>query len=163
MTTTTTRANKITIQRIPPQFEARKLEELVAAAKHRYSNSPQNCIIVKSSTDKQFFQAISDHLSQGYELSPFPINYAPLNYNTHLIKSPELQTIDLAKIEVDIKAQYIESLEAEHVCYKELLLAQLLQSEQAKVDRKAEEAKEKLIHELQKQVDATYTPLTIPE
>lgn len=161
--TTTTQANKISIKGIPPKFEARKLEELMAAAKHSYSSSLQKCIIVKSSTDKQFFQAISDHLSQGYELSPFPINYAPLNYNTHLIKSPKLQAIDLAQIEVDVKAKYIESLEAEHVRYKELLLAQLLQSEQTKAAKKAEQAKEKLLLELKKQVEATYTPLQIPE
>lgn len=161
--TTTTQANKIRIQGIPPQFEASKLEELVTAAKHHYSDSPQNCIVVKSSTDKQFFQAISDHLSQGYELSPFPINYAPLSYNTHLIKSPELQAIDLAQIEVDVKAKYIESLEAEHVRYKELLLAQLLQSEQTKAAKKAEQAQAKLLAELQAQVDATYTPLAIPK
>lgn len=163
MTTTTIQASKIRIQGIPPQFEASELEALTATAKRHYSNSPQNCIVVKSSTDKEFFQAISDHLSQGYELSPFPINYAPLNYNTHLVKSPELQAIDLAQIEVDVKAKYIKLLEAEHIRYKELLLAQLLQSEQAKADRKAEQAKEKLIHELQKQVDATYTPLMIPK
>ena len=96
-------------------------------------------------------------------MSAFPLNLGPINFNCHLIKSPELQATDLAQIEVDVKAKYVESLESEHVRHKELLLAQLIQTEDLKAAKKAEQAKEKLLLELKKQVEATYTPLVIPK
>jgi len=159
----TTKVEKITIKGIPPKFEASKLEELMATAKHHYKNSPQSCIVVRSDIDKEFLQLVADNLNQGCAISPYPLNLGPINFNCHLIKSPELQAVDLVQIEANVKAQYIESLKAEHVKHKELLLAQLIQTEELKAAKKAEQAKEKLLLELKKQVDATYTPLTIPE
>ena len=159
----TVKVEKIRISGVPPQYDQVKLDELVTAAQHHYRNSPQNCIVVKASIDKEFFQTISDHLKDGFQLSPFPINYAPLNYNMRLVKSPALQEIDLAQLEVDVKAEYVQFLEAEHVRYKDLLLTQLIQGEQLKAAKKAEQAQEKLLAELQAQVAATFTPLQIPE
>ena len=159
----TTKVEKITIEGIPPQFEASKLEELVVAAKHLYKNSPQCCIVVRSDIDKEFLKLVADNLNKGCAISPYPLNLGPINFNCHLIKSPELQAIDLAQMEVDVKAQYIESLESEHVRHKELLLAQLIQTEELKAAKKAEQAKEKLLLELKRQVEATYTHLAIPK
>ena len=87
----------------------------------------------------------------------------PINFNCHLIKSQTHQDSDLAQLEVDVKAEYVEFLEAEHVRYKDLLLAQLLQAEELKAAKKAEQAQAKLLAELQAQVAATFTPLQIPE
>ena len=159
----TTKVEKITIKGVPPQYDPSRLEELVTAAKQHYKNSTQCCIVVRSGIGKEFLQLVADNLNQGYAIASYPVNLGPLDFNCHLIKSPELQATDLAQIEVDVKAKYIESLESEHVRHKELLLAQLIQTEDLKATKKAEQAKEKLLLELKKQVEATYTPLVIPK
>ncbi|WP_413052483.1 hypothetical protein [Pseudomonas bubulae] len=159
----TAKVEKITIKGVPPQYDPSRLEELVTAAKQHYMNSTQCCIVVRSGIGKEFLQLVADNLNQGCTISPYPLNLGPINFNCHLIKSPELQAIDLAQNEVDVKAQYIKSLESEHVRHKELLLAQLIQTEELKAAKKAEQAKEKLLLELKRQVEATYTPLAIPK
>ena len=159
----TTKVEKITIKGVPPQYDPSRLEELVTAAKQHYKNSTQCCIVVRSGIGKEFLQLVADNLNQGCTISPYPLNLGPINFNCHLIKSPPLQATDLAQIEVDVKAKYVESLESEHLRYKELLLAQLLQAEELKAAKKAEQAQAKLLAELQAQVAATFTPLAIPK
>ena len=159
----TAKVERITIKGVPPQYDPSRLEELVTAAKQHYMNSTQCCIVIRSGIGKEFLQLVADNLNQGCTMSAFPLNLGPINFNCHLIKSPELQATDLAQIEVDVKAKYVESLESEHVRHKELLLAQLIQTEDLKAAKKAEQAKEKLLLELKKQVEATYTPLVIPK
>lgn len=155
--------NKITIQGTAPRFEQGKLEALVAEAKHKYSNSPKNCIVVRSDTARDFIQLVADKLNEGYTFSLYPLNLGPLNFNCHLIKSPAHQETDLIQLEVDVKAEYVEFLEAERVHYKDLLLQQLLQAEELKKLKEAETAKAKLLTKLQKEVDATFEPLQVPE
>jgi len=155
--------HKITIQGTAPKYDPNQLTQLVAEAKHKYSNSPKNCIVVRSDIDREFLQMVADKLNQGYALSPYPLNLWPINFNCHLIKSQTHQDSDLAQLEVDVKAEYVEFLEAEHVRYKDLLLAQLLQAEELKAAKRAEQAQAKLLAELQAQVAATFTPLQIPE
>lgn len=155
--------HNITIQGTAPKYDPNQLAQLVAEAKHKYSNSPRNCIVVRSDTVRDFIQSVADKLNQGYTLSQYPFNLGPLNFNCHLIKSPAHQDSDLAQIEVETKVDYVAFLEAEHIRYKELLLAQLLQAEELKAAKKAEQAQAKLLSELQAQVAATFTPLQIPE
>ena len=159
----TAKVEKITIKGVPPQYDPSRLEELVTAAKQHYKNSTQCCIIVRSGIGKEFLQLVADNLNQGCTMSAFPLNLGPINFNCHLIKSPELQTTDLAQIEVDVKAKYVESLKSEHVRHKELLLAQLIQAEELKALKEAETAKAKLMTKLRKEVDATFSPLQVPE
>lgn len=159
----TAKVEKITIKGVPPQYDPSRLEELVTAAKQHYKNSTQCCIVVRSEIGKEFLQLVADKLNQGYSLSPFPLNLGPINFNCHLIKSQTHQDSDLAQLEVETKAEYVEFLEAERVRYKELLLAQLLQGEELKTLKEAEAAKEKLLTKLQKEVDATFLPLQVPE
>lgn len=155
--------HKITIQGTAPKYDPNQLTQLVAEAKHKYSNSPKNCIVVRSDIDREFLQMVADKLNQGYALSQYPLNLGPINFNCHLIKSQTHQDSDLAQLEVDVKAEYVTFLEAEHARYKDLLLAQLLQAEELKAAKKAEQAQAKLLAELQAQVAATFTPLTIPK
>ena len=155
--------NKITIQGTAPKYDPSRLDALVASAKHKYMNSPQNCIVVRSDTARDFIQLVAEKLNQGYAFSPYPLNLGPLNFNCHLIKSPAHQETDLIQLEVDVKAEYVEFLEAERVLYKDLLLQQLLQAEELKKLKEAETAKAKLLTKLQKEVDETFAPLQVPE
>ena len=155
--------HKITIQGTAPKYDPNQLTQLVAEAKHKYSNSPKNCIVVRSDIDREFLQMVADKLNQGYAFSPYPLNLGPINFNCHLIKSQAHQDSDLAQLEVNVKAEYVEFLEAEHVRCKDLLLAQLLQAEELKALKEAETAKAKLMTKLRKEVDATFSPLQVPE
>ena len=86
----------------------------------------------------------------------------PTSYSALMRKPVELQVDDLAKIDSEVKANYIKELEAEHASYKELLTKQLLQKEEVKRQKAENDVQAKLLAKVKAEVDACYT-LVIPD
>lgn len=158
-----TTANKTTIQGAPAQFELAALKQRQESFKSAYRKTSQSCVLVRGTTPNQFLQVVINKANEGFTLSDYPTNFTPLNYSILMKKPEHLQAIDLLQIDSNIKAKYIAELELNHATYKANLLQQLIETEEAKQAKKAEAARDKMMVELQRQVDACYTPLVFPE
>ncbi|MCY1180797.1 hypothetical protein D9M73_212660 [compost metagenome] len=88
--------------------------------------------------------------------------HAPLDHSVYMVKPLAVQQADIEEIKAEVKAEYIEWLEKEHTRYKDLLRQQLIQSQQEKESKAAEQAAAKKLAEIEKQVQACYKPLEIP-
>ncbi|XKU39343.1 hypothetical protein BG51_16025 [Pseudomonas [fluorescens] ATCC 17400] len=79
-----------------------------------------------------------------------------------MIKPEEKQKIDIDEIRVLSKAEYVEFLQGEHVRYQDLLRQQLIQAAEAKEQKALDDARNKRLLEIDKEVSDTYSPLVIP-
>jgi len=73
------------------------------------------------------------------------------------------QQADIDEIKKDVKAEYVAHLEAERARYQELLRQQLIQTQQEKEMKTQQEKEAKQLAAIERQVQACYKPLEIPE
>lgn len=157
-------STKITsIQGIPATFDANELERRQQQHKFAYQQTQQCCGIIRGTIPQLFLQAVSDKLAEGYSFSKYPISMEPLNYSAYLVKPPAMQEVDISIIHNEVRLAYKVELEANHAKYQNLLLEQLIQSEEQKQVKAASAAKEKLLARLQKEVADCYAPLVFPD
>ena len=158
-------STKITsIQGAPAKFVANELHRRQQQSQYAYTQTSQCCELVRAASPFNFLSVIAEKTNAGYELSSkYPISMESLNYSAHLVKPPAMQEADIAIINNDVRAAYKVELEANHAKYQNLLLEQLIQSEEQKQVKAASAAKEKLLARLQKEVADCYAPLVFPD
>jgi hypothetical protein len=156
--------SNIVIHGTPRKYDATELKQLQEDYHAKYRQSAQCLEIVQADFPYEFITAIIENSKLGYELSKWsPIRTLSLDYSASMIKPPELQKIDLAVIDADVKAQYIKELEAERQLYRDLLTQQLLEKALDKEAKKAEDAHKKLMANISAEVDSVFTELFIPD
>lgn len=158
----TTKTDKIVIKGSPSKFDAAELLRRQKQYHHAFKETTQSCITVRGAHTNQFLQEVIEHAILGYTLTDYPASLEPTSYSVLMRKPVELQVDDLAKIDFEVKANYIKELEAEHASYKELLTKQLLQKEEVKRQKAENDVQAKLLAKVKAEVDACYT-LVIPD
>ena len=93
----------------------------------------------------------------------YPVNLDPLDYSCHLVKPASMQDEDIAVIKVKVKEEYAEWLQSEHTRYKDLLRQQLIQTQKEKEAKALRDKEAKQLADIEKQVQACYSPLQIPD
>ncbi|MNN84317.1 hypothetical protein D3C81_2014660 [compost metagenome] len=79
------------------------------------------------------------------------------------MKKPEsVQAIDLEAIDAQVKQSYVAWLESENEDYRQRLKNQLIQAAELKEAKKLADKQAKLLADIEREVAATFTPLTIP-
>lgn len=155
---------KIAIKGIPPQWDQAEYESRVANWVHAYKSTTKSMELVRSPLPHDLLQQVIDKANEGYKLTrSHPVSLAPLNNSVWMMKPIAMQEEDIANIRMEQKEKYIVHLESERARYEEQLRQQLIQAREEK-DRKAvEQAKAKQMAEIEKEVQACYRPLVIPE
>ena len=155
---------KIKINGIPPQYDGAELERRVADWVKVYKQTEQSMELVSASLGHEFLQLVIDKANQGYTITHTKrLNHAELYHATYMVKPPAMQEEDIANIRAEQKAKYVAHLQAEHTRYQEMLRRQLVQAQEEKERKVAEQAKAKQMAAIEKQVSECYTPLVIPE
>lgn len=156
--------DKIVIKGVPPQWNNTEYERRVEEWTHAYRSTEQSMTLVRASLEHDFLQAVIDKAQQGYTITPNKrVMHSNLDHCVFMVKPLAEQEADIAKVKMEVKADYVAWLEKEHTRYKDLLRQQLIQSQQEKEAKAAEQAKAKQMAAIEKQVIECYTPLVIPE
>lgn len=156
--------DKIVVKGAPPQYDDAELESRVANWVHAYKNTTQSMELVRSPLPHDLLQQVIDKASEGYTLAPsHPVNLAPLNNSCWMVKPIAMQEKDIANIRMEQKQKYIAHLQAERERYQNLLRQQLLQAKSEKEARAAELAEAKKLEAIEREVQACFKPLEIPE
>jgi hypothetical protein len=163
MTTTANNKPKITIQGVLPQFDESELKHRQQAYHSMYLQTSQCMEQVRATIPYDFLTKVAEKVMQGYVIAlKQPITTLPLDYSAYLVKPPELQQADLIVMDEQLKQEYIAEIETKRAAFKQQLKQQLLQKaesdEQAKIDNK----RAKLLADIEKEVENTFTPLVIP-
>lgn len=155
---------KVIIKGIPPQYDDAELESRVANWVHAYKSTTQSMELVRSPLPHDLLQQVIDKANEGYMLArSHPVSIAPLNNSVWMVKPIAMQEEDIANIRIEQKEKYIADLQAERERYLGLLRQQLLQAKNEKEARAAELAEAKKLEEIEREVQACYKPLVIPE
>ena len=155
---------KIKISGTPPQWSQSEYDRRVEGWVNAYRGTERSMELVRASLEHEFLQAVIDKASQGYRITPIKrVMHVPLDHSVYMVKPLAVQQADIEEIKAEVKAEYIEWLEKEHTRYQDLLRQQLIQSQQEKEGKAAEQAAAKKLAEIEKQVQACYKPLEIPE
>lgn len=155
--------NKVSIHGVPRKFDEDELKQLQEDYHAIYKQSAQCLEFVQADFPYELIATIIEKSKLGYELCKWsPIRTLSLDYSASMIKPEELQKIDLAVIDADVKAQYVKELEVEREKYRQLLTEQLLQKAELAEAKKIADKKAKMLSEIQKEVDAVFTELVIP-
>jgi hypothetical protein len=156
--------HRITIQGTTPKFDATVLQQLTEARHSAYDQTDECTALVRGEIPIQFLSNLIDHHTKGYTLrTNYPVSIGLGSYSCRMEKPESIQTADKIGLAAQVKLDYIAWLESEHERYKQLLTAQLLQASELKEAEKIEKAKAKLLADIQKEVDATFSDLVIPE
>lgn len=154
----------IKISGTPRQFDENELKARQAKHHHMYRETSACTQLIRGGHPLDLFQRVVTAAKSGLEIATkYPISLEPTAYSLYMMKSVEEQASDLAAIDVEVRAAYIEELKLEHADYKERLYQQLVEAEDAKQAARAQAAKDKIYADLKKQSENCYTPLQIPE
>lgn len=156
--------DKIKISGAPPQYDDAELESRVANWVHAYRNTTQSMELVRSPLPHDLLQQVIDKANDGYTLAgSHMVSLAPLNNSCWMVKPLAMQEEDIANIRIEQKEKYIADLQAERERYLSLLRQQLIQAKNDKEARAAELAEAKKLEEIEREVQACFKALDIPE
>lgn len=156
--------DKIVIKGVPPQWDQAEYERRVEEWTNVYRGTERSMELVRASLEHDFLKAIIDKAQQGYIITPNKrVMHSPLDHSVFMVKPLAEQEADIAEIRKNVKTEYIEWLEKERTRYQELLRQQLIQAQEEKEAKAAEQAKAKQMAAIEKQVTECYAPLVIPE
>ncbi|NLT89221.1 MAG: hypothetical protein GXW93_15250 [Pseudomonas lactis] len=155
--------SKITIKGVPPKWDDAEFEARVDGWVNVYRGTTQCMEHVRSPLPHDFLELVASKVAEGYTVARNQaVTHEAFNHSCWMIK-PELhQQKDVDDIRIRLKTEYVEFLQAEHVRYQDLLRQQLIQAQEAKEQQKADDARNKRLLEIDKEVSDTYSPLVIP-
>lgn len=154
---------KIVIKGVPPAWNDTEFETRVDGWVNVYRGTTQCMENVRSPLPHDFLELIALKVAEGYTVARNQaITNEALNYACWMIKPLLHQQKDIDDIRIRVKAEYVEFLQAEHVRYQDLLRQQLIQAAEAKEQKKIDDARNKRMLEIDKEVSDTYSPLVIP-
>lgn len=155
---------KVKITGVPPQWDEAEYERRVADWVRVYRGTEKSMELVSASLGHEFLQAVINKANQGYTIAPSKrLNHGELHHSTYMVKPLAMQEEDIAKIRAEQKQKYIEHLQAERAKYEDKLRQQLIQAAMAKELKARQDKQVKQLAEIEKQVQACYTPLQIPD
>lgn len=157
-------AEKIKISGTPPHWNQAEYDRRVEEWINVYRGTERSMTLVRASLEHDFLQAVIDKAQQGYTItSNKRVMHSPLDHSVYMVKPLAVQQVDIEEIKKDVKAEYVEWLEAERTRYQDLLREQLIQTHQDRELKALEEKQAKQMAAIEKQVSECYTPLVIPE
>jgi len=155
---------KIKIAGIPPQWDQAEYDRRLESWVHAYRHTENSMELVSASLGHEFLQAVIDKAQAGYTITHTKrLVHAELYHSTYMVKPLEMQEQDIEAIKAKVKSEYVEWLESEHARYQNLLREQLVQAQEEKERKAAEQLKAKQMAAIEKQVSECYTQLVIPE
>lgn len=153
-----------TIHGVPRQYNETELKGLQENRRTLYKNSTDCKIKLKGSYELDLLRKLESHINSGYRVcQKLPHELSSPHFSVWMIKPDPEQEVDLAALDVEVKAAYIAELEVEHENYKQRLYEQLVEAEERKQAAKAQAAKDKVLAALRQEAESTYTPLTLPD
>ncbi|WP_139202099.1 hypothetical protein [Pseudomonas sp. NFACC25] len=154
---------KITISGIPPKWSDAEFETRVDGWVNVYKGTTQCMEVVRTPLPHDFLELVATKVSEGYTVARNQgITIAQLDHQCWMVKPLSHQQKDIDDIRTRVKSEYVEFLEAEHVRYQNLLRQQLIQAADAKEQKRIDDARNKRMSEIDKEVSNTFSPLVIP-
>ncbi|WP_338505909.1 hypothetical protein [Pseudomonas poae] len=154
---------KITINGVPPKWSDAEFETRVEGWIKVYKGTTQCMEVVRAPLPHDFLELVALKVSEGYTVARSQgVTIAQLDHQCWLVKPLIHQQKDIDDIRVRVKAEYVEFLQAEHARYQDLLRQQLIQAAEAKEQKRLDDARNKRLLEIDKEVSDTYSPLVIP-
>lgn len=155
--------DKIKISGVPPKWDDAEFEVRLQGWVNVYRGTTQCMEFVRSPLTHDFLELVALKVSEGYTVARNQgVTHESLNHSCWMIKPDDTQQKDIDDIRIRIKAEYVEFLQGEHVRYQDLLRQQLIQAAEAKEQKKLDDARNKRLLEIDKEVSDTYSPLVIP-
>lgn len=155
---------KIKIVGAPPKWNDAEFERRLDDAVKLYKLTTQSKQGVYAPLPHDFLILVAAKVAEGYTIDR---NHAvvtdPLHYSCMLVKPEHLQAQDIEELKVKVKEEYVAWLESERARYQDLLRLQLIQTQQEKDAKALRDKEAKQLAEIEKQVQACYTPLEIPD
>jgi len=155
---------KISIKGAPPAWDDEEYLRRLDMEIHMYRNTSACLEMVRAPLEFQFLNLVIEKAQRGYKVSPrYPVDHGQLSHTVWMSKPDDVENADINQIKQKVKDEYIAHLQSEHQRYQDLLREQLLAAvnDKARVQREREEAKK--LDAINKEVEACYSPLVIPE
>lgn len=155
--------SRTTIQGTIPKFVQAELEVRQNGFQSMYEQTSQCMELVHENIPYAFLNSIVEKVKLGYVISQKqPITTLPLDYSAYLIKPPEQQALDLQLINERVKLEYIAELEIKRAEFKELVKQQLLEKAELDEQKKIDDKRNKLLAEVEKEVNDAFGDLVLP-
>lgn len=154
---------KIVINGVPPAWSDAEFETRVDGWVNVYRGTTQCLEHVRSPLPHNFLELVASKVAEGYTVARNQaVTHESLNHSCWMIKPDDKQQKDIDDIRIRVKAEYVEFLQGEHVRYQDLLRQQLIQAAEAKEQKRIDDARNKRMSEIDKEVSNTFSPLVIP-
>lgn len=154
---------RITVKGVPPKWDNSEFDARVDSWVNVYRGTTQCMVLVRSPLPHDFLELVASKVSEGYTVARNQdVTHEALNHSCWMIKPDNKQQKDIDDIRVRVKAEYVEFLQGEHVRYQDLLRQQLIQAAEAKEQKKIDDARNKRMSEIDKEVSNTFSLLVIP-
>lgn len=156
--------DKVTIKGVPPAWDNNVFESKLESWIKVYRGTEQSMELVKACFEHELLQKVIDKSSEGYTVATNKrVHHSELDHSVWMIKPYDQQVADIEIIRIKVKAEYVAQLEGERKKYEGLLRQQLIQAQEEKDRKLAEQAKAKQLAAIEKQVRECYAPLAIPD
>lgn len=157
-------SKNVTIQGVPPAWEDLEYQRRLILELHRYRNTRDCMELIHTALEYDFLNLVIEKHNQGYRLSKhYSASHDQLSHAIYMTKPDDQQQTDIANLKEKVKVEYVEYLHAQHDKYKELLRKQLLQAQEEKERKAAEQAQAKRLAAIDKEVADCFGELVVPE
>ncbi|MGY2441913.1 hypothetical protein [Pseudomonas sp. SDO52101_S400] len=154
---------KIVVSGAPPKWNDAEFEARVDGWVNVYRGTTKCMELVRSPLPHDFLESVASKVAEGYTVARDQrVTHEALNHSCWMRKPDEKQKRDIDDIRIRVKSEYVEFLQGEYVRYQDLLRQQLIQAAEAKEQKKIDDARNKRMSEIDKEVNNTFSPLVIP-
>lgn len=153
-----------TIKGVPPAWSDVEYNRRLHIRHHAYSNTRECTEFVTHALEHEWLKLVAQKVSEGYTIDRvWPIHHAQLTHSTYLVKPAAVQAQEKEALKAEVKAAYIEHLQAQLDQYKAKLAKQLLEAAETKERQKQEREEAKRKASAEKEADECFGDLVIPD
>lgn len=160
----TNKLSSTTIHGTPPAWNDAEFNRRLRIGIHAYENTSECTVMVSHALEHEWLKLVAQHVAAGYTLDRhWAIHHAELSNSVPMGKPEALQLEDKEQIKEKVKAEYVQHLQSQLGEYKKKLTQQLIEAAEEKERRALNQAKAKRIADAEKQANACFGDLIVPD
>ncbi|QHW08374.1 hypothetical protein [Pseudomonas putida] len=149
---------------VPPVWSDDEFNLKLRVALHAYEHTRASAECISHPIEIEWLKLVVEKCNKGYAFRDHhSIEHDQLRNVIWMTKPIEVQAVEIEEIKRQVKNDYVAHLQTKLDEYKSKLAQQLVEAQEEKERRAAEQAKAKKLRDAQAEADACFGDLVIPE
>lgn len=148
----------------PPAWDDAEFNKRLRVRLHAYDNTSVCTELVSHPLEHNWLKLVAEKVANGYSIDRrWPVSHAQLSHGVQMVKPLVMQASEKEELKVVVKAEYVAHLQSQLEAYRTALANQLIEANEEKERRKAEQETIKRRTQAEKEASECFGELVIPD